>query len=272
MNDPMSDDLTPTEAELARLADGSLPGAERAALHARAQASPELAAALGEQEHAVSLMRSAEDVTAPASLRASIQAMTAPELTTTADRDARTPRRARLAAPRWRRRVFMPAATALAIVVAAVVVIVSGGGSPTVSQTAHLALAAATMPAPAPSASDRDLLDLHVGRIPFPSYVRSTRWRASGTRRDTLHGRTVTTVFYRTGDRTRVGYAIVSGRTLATPAGPTQTIGGVRYTLAHAGSAKLVTWWRDGHTCVIAGPTVSDQTLLALATADEHTS
>ena len=274
MDDPMPENPTPTETELARLADGSLPAAEREAVHARAQASPELAAALCEQERAVSLMRSVDEIAAPASLRASIAAMTGTEPTTLAEQDharrERAPRGLRLAAPRWRPRVFMPAATALAIVVAAVVVLVSGGGSPTVSQTARLALAAATTSAPAPSASDRDLLDLHVGRVPFPSYVRSTRWRASGTRRDALHGRTVTTVYYRTADGTRVGYAIVSGRALAAPDGPARTIGGVRYTFAHAGAAKLVTWRRDGHTCVIAGPTVSDQTLLALATADEH--
>ena len=274
MDDPMPENPTPTETELARLADGSLPAAERDALHARAQASPELAAALREQERAVSLMRSVDEIAAPASLRTSIAAMTQTAPATLAEQDharrERARRGLRLAAPRWRPRVFMPAATALAIVVAAVVVLVGGGGSPTVSQTARLTLAAATRGAPAPDASDRDLLDLHVGRVPFPSYVRFTGWRASGSRRDALHGRTVTTVYYRTTDATRVGYAIVSGRALDVPDGRARTIGGVRYTLTHAGSANLVTWRRDGHTCVIAGPTVSDQTLLALATADEH--
>jgi hypothetical protein len=50
--------------------------------------------------------------------------------------------------------------------VAAVVVIINGDGSATVGQTAHLALSAATMPAPTQSASDRTLLDLRVARIP----------------------------------------------------------------------------------------------------------
>ncbi len=272
MDDQMPENPTPTETELARLADGSLPVAEREALGARAQASPELAAALREQERAVSLMRSADDAVAPASLRASIEAMTGTESTTTAApraaRRARTPGGLRLTAPRWRRRMFMPAATALAIAVAGVVVIVSGGGSPTVPQTARLALSAATMPAPAQSTSDHDLLDLRVGRIPFPAYVRSVGWQASGTRRDALDGRTVTTVFYRAADGTRVGYAIVSGTALAAPDGPSQTIGGVRYIFGDAGSARLVTWWRDGHTCVVAGRGVGDATLLALATAD----
>ena len=277
MTDPMPENPTPAEAELTRLADGSLPAAEREALRARAQASPELAAGLREQERAVALMRSVDEIAAPASLRASIAAMTGTEPMTLAEQDRarhrRTTRGRRLAGLGWGPRVFMPAVTALAIVVAAVVVLVSGGGgSPTVPETAHLALAAAIMPAPAPRASDRDLLDLHVDQIPFPSYVRSTRWRASGARRDALHGRKVTTVFYRAGAGTRVGYAIVSGRALAAPDGPTQTIGGVRYTLGPAGAGKLVTWRRDGHTCVIASATVSDQTLIALATADEHAS
>ncbi len=275
MDDHMPDAPTPTEAQLARLADGFLPDAEPEALRTRARASPELAGALREQTHVVSLMRSVDEIAAPPSLRASIAAMTA-ETTSAPDRDhARhrvTPRGLRLAAPGWRRRLFLPAATALAGVVAAVVVIIHGDGSATVGQTAHLALSAATMPAPTQSASDRNLLDLRVGRIPFPSYVRSIGWQASGTRRDALDGRTVTTVFYRAADGTRVGYAIVSGTALAAPDGPSRTIGRVRYTFAHAGSAKLVTWWRDGRTCVIAGRTVGDATLLALATADEHAS
>ena len=273
----MTENPPPTEPALARLADGSLPAAERPALGARAQASRELTGALREQARAVALMRSVDEIAAPASLRASIAAITAPERATTADRDharhRRSSWRARRAAPGWRPRVFMPAATALAIVVAGVAVLVGGGGGPpTVSQTAQLALAAANTPAPATSASDRDLLDLRVGHIPFPSYVRSAVWWASGTRSDALHGRTVTTVFYRAAAGTRVGYAIVSGRALAAPDGPSQTIDGVRYTFAHAGSGKLVTWRRDRHTCVIAGPTVSDHTLLALATADERAS
>jgi hypothetical protein len=62
-------------AELAALADGSLPPQRRAALEARVAASPELAELLAEQQRAVGLARSvAAEVDAPASLRAQIEA------------------------------------------------------------------------------------------------------------------------------------------------------------------------------------------------------
>jgi hypothetical protein len=37
-----------------------------------------------------------------------------------------------------------------------------------------------------------------------------------------------------------------------------------------AGGAKLITWVRNGHTCIIAGRDVSYATLLRLASADER--
>jgi len=62
-------------AELAALADGSLPPGRRAALEARVAASSELAERLAEQQRAVALARSAEAaVEAPAALRARIDA------------------------------------------------------------------------------------------------------------------------------------------------------------------------------------------------------
>jgi hypothetical protein len=62
-------------AELAALADGSLPPERRSALEARVVASAELADRLAEQERAVTLARSvAADVEAPAALRARIDA------------------------------------------------------------------------------------------------------------------------------------------------------------------------------------------------------
>jgi hypothetical protein len=61
-------------AELAALADGSLPPGRRAALEARVAASSELAERLGEQQRAVALARSATNgVEAPPALRARIE-------------------------------------------------------------------------------------------------------------------------------------------------------------------------------------------------------
>jgi len=62
-------------AELAALADGSLPPGRRAALEARVAASSELAALLGEQQRAVALAQVATNgVEAPPALRARIEA------------------------------------------------------------------------------------------------------------------------------------------------------------------------------------------------------
>jgi anti-sigma factor RsiW len=62
-------------AELAALADGSLPPGRRAALEARVAASSELAARLGEQQRAVALAQTATNrVEAPPALRARIEA------------------------------------------------------------------------------------------------------------------------------------------------------------------------------------------------------
>jgi hypothetical protein len=212
-----------------------------------------------EQTRAAALMRMTEDVVAPASLHATIHAMT--------EDAAPGPARRRFG----RGRVFAPSAIALAAIVVAIVIAVAGGSqAPTVGQAARLALAPATSPAPAEDVADRSLLDVRQGGIAFPSYLTHDGWTPTGVRRDTLHGRAVTTVFYRSPTGSRVGYSIVGGATLADPRGTTRTIGGVRYVLARAGGARLVTWWRDGHSCVIAGRSVSDRTLLALAHSDEH--
>jgi hypothetical protein len=65
-------------AELAALADGSLPPGRRAALEARVAASSELAERLGEQQRAVALARSATNgVETPPALRVRIEAQRA---------------------------------------------------------------------------------------------------------------------------------------------------------------------------------------------------
>jgi hypothetical protein len=258
----MTDDTPPTDAQLTRLADGSLPDGERARLRERVAGSPELQARLGEQEHAVSLMRSTEEVVAPASLRAAVSGLTE-------GRDGgRSGARRRMpwAVPR----LVVPAAVALACVTAAIVILTGGAGAPTVRQTAHVALAAAVTGPPAADASDHERLAVRQSGIPFPSYAGSRTWRASGTRTDTLSGRRVTTVFYTSAGGARVGYAIVSGAALTPPAGRVVTGGGIRYVIAPAdgGRGRLITWRRAGHTCVIAGRGVSTATLLRLAAAD----
>ncbi len=258
----MTEELDPEEPLLARLADGSLPADERERLGERIDRSPRLRAQLDEQQRALTLLR-AFDAPAPASLRASIEAeIGAPAIG-----------RSRRAAGRHRRgpALVIPALTALAVAVAAVLVALRGAtGTPTVPQAARLALAAATMPAPAVDASDPSRLRLSAAGIPFPNWASAGGWKAVGARSDVLDGRRVQTVFYADRAGTRVGYAIVSGAALAVPGGGrTVTLyGGAGLTLGRVGGARLITWRRDGHTCVIAGRTISDATLVTLANGE----
>jgi hypothetical protein len=259
MDEDMTDERNPGEAELARLADGSLPEPRQAELRAQVKGSPELTAALAEQERAVRMLR-ALDQPAPAALRARVDELTGA--------GARSPRRPLI---RWRRALLLPGATALAVVVAAIVIVAGGAGSaPTVPQAAHVALAAATLPAPAVNPADATELKLTGAGIPFPNYGSADKWTVTGARTDRLDGRTVTTVFYSDGAGDKVGYAIASGAPLAGAHGTTVRIYGTTFTLGHQGSARLITWVRSGHTCVIAGRSVSYRTLRELAGADER--
>jgi hypothetical protein len=257
----MTDQSQLPEAELAALADGSLPADQRARLRAQIEASPELTSAFKEQERALTMLR-ALDEAAPAALRARVNEMTGAAAQTNGPRPA----------GRWRRSLFVPAATALAVAVAALVVLLgsSGGSSaPTVPQTARLALAAATSPAPPEDPAHRGLLRLRLGGIAFPYYGRTAGWEATGARTDTIASRRIVTVFY-TAQGHRVGYAIVSGDPLEVSGGKVISEGGVSYRLQLAGDAMLITWRQAGHTCVIAGHRVSTSTLLTLAAAEER--
>jgi hypothetical protein len=250
----MTNQPTPPEAELTRLADGSLPAQREGALRAEVRSSPALAAALAEQERAVALLRSVDEP-APGLLRARIDALT--ERPSARGGGARTHRR------RVGRALVLPAATALAVVIAAIVILAGGtGATPTVPQVARLALSSATLPAPAVDPANPTRLRVSGAGIPFSNWH---GWWPAGARTDVIDGRRITTVFYRTPGGTRVGYAIASG----SPLEGSRHRGGysVSYTLGEDGSAHLVTWVRDGHTCVIAGRSVTYQTLLRLARA-----
>ncbi|HEX7309555.1 MAG TPA: anti-sigma factor [Gaiellaceae bacterium] len=109
-------------AELAALADGSLPPERRAAVEAHVAASPELAERLAEQERAVAYARqAAAEVEAPAGLRRRVEAQG---------------RVSRAWAPG---RVVLAGAAAIAVVAVAIGVVVSRSG--TSAEQFHAALA-----------------------------------------------------------------------------------------------------------------------------------
>jgi hypothetical protein len=250
------------EAELTRLADGSLPASRQAELRGELERSPELASALAEQERAVTLLRSADEVQAPDSLRQRIEEQA---------RAAGASRRRVRPRPRVRLRLAIPSVSALAAAVAVAVVLIAGGGgtsAPTLAQATHLTLASATFPAPTESSSGANTLTDTAAGIPFPYWGRSVGFNAVGARADRVSGRDIVTVFYASQSGTRVGYAIVGGAALPVHGGTTVWRHGVPFTLLNLGGARLVTWLRSGHTCVIAGRSVRDRTLLALASGD----
>jgi hypothetical protein len=93
-----------------------------------------------------------------------------------------------------------------------------------------------------------------VAGITFPNYSYAwPKWMTTGVRRDHLSGRDATTVAYR-GPRGDVGYTIVDGKPLEAPSGARHVrTGGVDLWILRRDGATVVTWQRDGHTCVLAG-------------------
>jgi anti-sigma factor RsiW len=233
------------DAQLARLADGNLDDAERARLEQAVASSPELAALLAEQQRALALT-GAIDIAAPPWLHERIVAPPA------------RPRRARRL-PSRRGVVVVVAAMAILLVLASRI------ASPDVRSDVHFALASATLPPPAVRPADDAVLTAAVDGVAFPNW-RQRGWRAIGARSDTLDGRGVETVFYRSGEYPRIGYSIVAGAPLSVGATKRTVVSnGVSYAVLDADGATVVTWRRADHTCVLAADQVPASVLLRLA-------
>jgi hypothetical protein len=233
---------------LAQLADGSLRGWERAEFQAEVDHSPTLRAALERQLAGAGALRGL-DLQASPGLRARIGSQST---------SSRPPRRQRL-------RIAGALAGAAAVAaLAAVLILPSGGESPTVVQAARLAQYPAVGQVGVDS-SDEKLLAANVEGVPFPNWSREFGWREAGTRSDPLQGRTTRTVFYEQGGK-RVAYTIVSGKGIPAPAGSRPTArNGVHLHALADGGRKVVTWWRDGRTCVLSSADIGDRQLVKLA-------
>jgi anti-sigma factor RsiW len=253
MNGPNSHNDPPderTERELAALADGSLPGRRREALEARVAGSPELRAALERQRSGVAALRGL-DFTAPAGLRRRVEA-----------------ERSRPSGPVRRRRLALGgalAATAAAIVLAVVLIAPSGSGGPTVVQAAELSDLPATEASVPVDPANAKLLDARVDGVSFPNLNAEFAWQEVGSRSDELEGRSTKTVFYER-EGQRVGYTILSGEPIDPPDGARASVrNGVRLNTATDGGQAIVTWLREGRTCVVSGEGVSPKDLREVA-------
>jgi anti-sigma factor RsiW len=243
MSDALSR-LTEQElADLCALADGTLAPERRPAVEARVAASPELLELVARQRRAVEATRTLEADTPPASLQASL----------------RKRQQAGAVRPRRRWRLATVGALAAVATVIASVVITGGPGGPTVAEAAALAARPATEPAPQRQAGSANELAVDVEGISFPDLARSAGWRAVGVRRDRVDGRNATVVHYAKEGRT-LAYVIVSGSGLPQPSdGETTTLGDVEFRTLTVDGRPVVTWRRDGHTCVLIGQAPRDE-------------
>lgn len=210
-------------------------------------------------EFGAAIRAAAQTVQAPEALRGRIEAQRAPK--------ARRPAlRTRRLGP-----VLGFAGAGVAVIVVALVLAFGGSAAPTFSQAAAAALNAPSGPAPAEDPHHRGLLEASVDGVRFPQWEYAFRWYPSGTRHDDLGGRPATTVYYDRG-AARIGYTIVSGRGLDVPKNARVVRhDGVDYAVLRRGGATVVTWRRNGHTCVLAGTGVPTPRLLALASSDDGT-
>ncbi len=202
----------------------------------------------------VELVRSI-DARAPEHLHRQIDALVAERVSARGRRV--TPRRPRFAA-----------ALALAAIAATLLASLAGGGSALTLRTAvALTLRPATAPAPAQDLRHPAELAADVEGVAFPYWDDRFGWRSTGTRTDSVDGRTVRTVFYARGHQW-IGYAIVSGGAPRVSGGVARTREGTVYRFLAEDGVSVVTWRRDGHLCVVSGHGVSDAALMALASWD----
>jgi hypothetical protein len=240
-----------TRRDLARLADGSLEGYRRAELEARLAGSPALRAALERQRTGAAVLRGL-DLDAPISLRTRLAAQVAAPA-----RHGRRRRRLALGGA-------LAAATAAAALLAVALVAPTGSDSPTVVEAARLADYPPT-DAVAADPSNPKVLTASMEGVPFPNWSKEFGWRQAGTRSDPLGDREARTVLYERGGK-RIAYTIVSGEGIRAPAGSHPArVSGVNIHSFKAGERRVVTWWRDGKTCVLSGSGVGERTLLTLA-------
>lgn len=239
------------EAQLAAFADGQLEDAEREELERRLASDADLARAYERQRAGIVTIASAvESVSAPLALRARVEAM---------QRGEAPARRRRFGLPAW-----LPIATIATVTAVAIAALVLIGGPPS---TADMLAAATRIPTGAVSLDPRQpaLLRDRVEAVRFPNFEAKFGWEATGVRVDDIGGRTAKTVFYRREGR-RIAYTIVEGEALAWPGGTAKEVyDGVPMRTFTSGDRTVVTWRRDGHTCVLSAVGVPREELKALA-------
>jgi hypothetical protein len=175
---------------------------------------------------------------------------------------SRLPVRTRFPLPR-------PALTGgVAVLVAtavALVVLLGGPGGGGVVEAAQLSELPSERPAPARDPQDPRLLTRRFAGVTYPDWTREFRWRAVGERSDQLEGQPTATVFYRHTHH-RIGYTVISGTTIASPDDAERlNVNGLELRRFRVGEQDVVTFERNGRTCVLSGNVHDPDTLVKLA-------
>jgi hypothetical protein len=180
-----------------------------------------------------------------------------------ADRQRAGSRRPR--ARRWG--LLAPAAAALAAVLVAVVLIGGNGASPSVLATASLATTGPLWPAPPEDPANDSVLQASVEGVPFPYWGDSFQWEAVGERDDKISDRNAKTIYYQNPKGLRAAYTILDGDAIDPPSGAHKlNHNGTDIWVTTHNGRRIVTWQRDGRTCVMSAPlAIPQEKLLDLA-------
>lgn len=156
-----------------------------------------------------------------------------------------------------RRPALAGAVAAVAALTLALVLSLSGPGSPTVVKAAELS------PLPAERATLRGFAG-----VTYPDWSKRFGWFAVGGRHDQLDGRKTATAFYRHTHH-RIGYTVISGRAIDPPDdAEVLTVNGLELHRFRLGAQDVVTFERNGRTCVLSGKVHDPYTLVKLAVAE----
>lgn len=236
------------ERDLARLADGTLDPADRERVEQLVAGSSELQAALREQRTAVAAARAvAQRERAPLGLRIEHRALT-----------ERRPRRGPV--------LGLGLAGATGAILWMSIGLGGGQAALTVAEAATIAVRPATSVVAEPADDHATLPRVSAAGLPFPYWEDHFGWHATGTRTDRVNGQRLTTVFYRRGAQ-HIAYTIVAGDALPPMTGARIDVrAGTLLTTSTTGGRTVVTWLRQGHTCVLSGRDVPLDALVKLAT------
>jgi hypothetical protein len=168
------------------------------------------------------------------------------------------------AAPRPARRAIRlprPALAGGAAILAAIALVValslSSPGGASVADAAQLSALPSESPPPRGFAG-----------VTYPDWSKRFGWFAVGGRNDELDGRRTTTAYY-AHTHHRIGYTVISGKTIEPPDdAEVLNVDGLEMHRFRLGAQDVVTFERNGRTCVLSGKVHDPDTLVKLAIAE----